>query len=325
MSYINLPETLSAARDLVNDYVSQDDHDLTKQLLLAMLDHAPTQKGQFNISMEILECANPGANGLMDPATRLQNLAEQYEYRLLIPIVTKGGQTPDRSRRASIEFDTTIDESTVDEKVAMDQEELRYLALCRDKYQSVLSGAVDYESISGGLVPHADNSAVTHVAHILPFYLGRHEVRHEEDALVWTDLAKFSGGLVSATELCGPNIDRLENILTLTSNERSIMGQLIGWLEPEPGQPNTYRMCTESPIYKFPAGKIVRFTSSDPETLPLPNPAYIAIHTACAKVFHASGMEKHLHSMLEDLDSPLLPEDGNSEALTSALKVVVNQ
>ena len=65
----------------------------------------------------------------------------------------------------------------------------------------------------------------------------------------------------------------------------------------------------------------VTFTTSDPEKLPLPSPAYLAIHAACARVAHLSGAGEHIDRVLRELEhTKVLSKDGASaEALEHAL------
>ncbi|KDN37848.1 hypothetical protein RSAG8_09902, partial [Rhizoctonia solani AG-8 WAC10335] len=189
MDDLNLPDALAAARNTVNDYVLQNDQDHTKRLLLALLDHAPTQQGQWNISRDILECTQQEADGGNNVATKLRELSERYESDLLVPIRVKGGQTPDTSedssRQESIEQATLLSMVAVGGEVATRSCDLKknvrplncavywtltYMqALRRDNYRSVLTGAVDFDSITEGLVEQSSNSTAIQAAHILPF------------------------------------------------------------------------------------------------------------------------------------------------------------
>ncbi|KDQ11302.1 hypothetical protein BOTBODRAFT_89697, partial [Botryobasidium botryosum FD-172 SS1] len=63
----------------------------------------------------------------------------------------------------------------------------------------------------------------------------------------------------------------------------------------------------------------VVFTTNRPD-IPFPNPRYLALHAACAKVTRASGVAKSVDEILGDLeDSSVLSEDGSSTLLKSAL------
>lgn len=61
--------------------------------------------------------------------------------------------------------------------------------------------------------------------------------------------------------------------------------------------------------------------------VPVPNPSYLALHAACAKVVHASGMAKFLDEVIEDLElTPVLSSDGSSaHLLHHALAMVAVQ
>jgi hypothetical protein len=68
----------------------------------------------------------------------------------------------------------------------------------------------------------------------------------------------------------------------------------------------------------------VVFKSSDPH-LPLPNPRYLELHAAAAKVAHLSGAADYIEKTLRDLETVrVLSEDGSSaELLKSALQISV--
>jgi hypothetical protein len=59
----------------------------------------------------------------------------------------------------------------------------------------------------------------------------------------------------------------------------------------------------------------VEFTSHHP-ALPLPNPTYLALHAACAKVAHLSGAGEYIEKTMRDLEEiSVLSEDGSSAEL----------
>jgi len=67
--------------------------------------------------------------------------------------------------------------------------------------------------------------------------------------------------------------------------------------------------------------KYVTFTTPDPVKLPVPSPAYLAIHAACAKVAYLSGATECIDKFYEDMDgsTTLDPNGASAEMLEHAL------
>lgn len=77
-------------------------------------------------------------------------------------------------------------------------------------------------------------------------------------------------------------------------------------------------------LYDFldgpPDGTRITFTSSQ-ASLRLPNPKYLAIHAACARVVHMAGIAKVVDKMLDDRDSEDMPVLSSDGLLHSLLQV----
>lgn len=69
-------------------------------------------------------------------------------------------------------------------------------------------------------------------------------------------------------------------------------------------------------MFLFGRPEFVTFSTPDPETLPLPKPAYLHIHATCAKIAHLSGASEYIEKVLRDLEEIcVLAEDGGSSQL----------
>jgi hypothetical protein len=65
----------------------------------------------------------------------------------------------------------------------------------------------------------------------------------------------------------------------------------------------------------------VKFVSSQPELLPLPDPRLLKIHAACAEVAYLSGAAEYIDEVIDGMDegaTNVLAEDGSSYALEIA-------
>ncbi|KAF9513329.1 hypothetical protein BS47DRAFT_1485733 [Hydnum rufescens UP504] len=188
-------------------------------------------------------------------------------------------------------------------------------ALVRDNYRCMLTGKVDVNSWKNGLVEIEDGTSVAHtqLAHIFPATLTTaHEKLLKKE---WTSM--------------DPRSMALPNVLTLEMSIHEEFDKLGIYLDPiaEVGGPflratHSSRCSTFDFSNRFPT---IVFTSSDP-LLPLPNPRYLEMHAAAAKVAHLSGAAEYIERTLRDLEEvKVLSADGSSaELLKSALQISVH-
>jgi hypothetical protein len=89
-------------------------------------------------------------------------------------------------------------------------------------------------------------------------------------------------------------------------------------------QPNTYQVKGIYPFFLVGTLPQVTFHSDDPILLP-PDPRYIALHAACAKVAHMSGASEYIEMVMKDMEKTVLAEDGSSARLLArALQLCVD-
>ncbi|KAF8604828.1 hypothetical protein BDV93DRAFT_440060, partial [Ceratobasidium sp. AG-I] len=199
--------------------------------------------------------------------------------------------------------------------------------LRRDKYRCIVSGKLDMAVRKKRKIKLAvgEEDDVTQAAHILPFSLARTgdnpaEVRRHR---VWDVIAQYGG--INLDELNGNDINRVENVMTLSAKQHKLFGELDMWLASVEDQENTYVVRTAGWVQgNVPVSeeKHVVLTTTDP-ALGLPDPRYLALHAACAQVWHASGMAEYVENLLWDMEElRVLPEDGCSDLLMFALQAV---
>ncbi|KAF9502615.1 hypothetical protein BS47DRAFT_1490670 [Hydnum rufescens UP504] len=143
--------------------------------------------------------------------------------------------------------------------------------------------------------------------------------------MVWTIMDAF--GIIPATfqrDPYGPKIHALTNALTLDSSVHEAFDSLRIYLDPISEVPNGYRLGAfpERILTLLGLPSRVVFKSSDP-LLPLPNPRYLELHAAAAKVAHLSGTADYIEKTLRDLETVrVLSENGSSaELLKSVLQI----
>ncbi|KAI0719731.1 hypothetical protein C8T65DRAFT_634937 [Cerioporus squamosus] len=212
----------------------------------------------------------------------------------------------------------------------------RKLALLRDNYCCMLTGAPDLTY--GWPLAHAGSPPfqITVCCHIFPearpvrsFDSDRADVQPHPRAVL-SRVASTDGVRVKPEarqrfgyaelqdELSGPNVHRLENVLTLSHMLHVVFDKLGLWLEEVPGKPHTYRV-KFAPRYAHVARCVpeeVRFVAhahEDGLELPLPSRKYLRIHAACCRVAHLSGAAAYVDAIEREREElQVLAEDGGS-------------
>ncbi|KAG8741762.1 hypothetical protein FRC10_002429 [Ceratobasidium sp. 414] len=184
-------------------------------------------------------------------------------------------------------------------------------ALIRDDYRCMLSGLVDTMSYLGSrrLQSTAGISVTpTQCSHILPQYLNQG---------LSDPLRRF--GDIQAVNLSGAAMHNLSNILTLRSEYHSSFDSLFIWLDPIDGADHQYTVGRAFPALHPEIPAMVTFTTADPR-LALPDPRYLALHAACAKVINMSGAGELINKYLDDAaETKVLSGDGSSGELLAHL------
>jgi hypothetical protein len=158
-------------------------------------------------------------------------------------------------------------------------------------------------------------------------------------ASVWAVMDRF--GCPAFAELNGTLIHRLENVMTLEVNAHLFFDELEIYFESTvidllddiykssllfQDVPHNYRIrgFQDSVLRHLPTH--VTLSSTNP-ALPLPNPKYLALHAACAKVAHLSGAGEHLDAILREMETTnVLSQDGRSfEVLEYAMLANLKQ
>ena len=76
---------------------------------------------------------------------------------------------------------------------------------------------------------------------------------------------------------------------------------------------NHYRPAATKPLFIREIPPQVRLTTPDPNNYPLPNPYYLALHAACARVVHLSGAAEYIEMVFRGMeDTKVLATDGGS-------------
>ncbi|KAG6852383.1 hypothetical protein C0991_012534 [Blastosporella zonata] len=255
-----------------------------------MLRQAPVEPGRQNVAADILEQTDD---------EKLQCLANYYKD-LFLRVFYQQKDLDSSSRPPT-------PESQANEKDK---------ALERDGYRCVMTGKIDWKSHENIFVPDPQVTTITKAAHIFDWSSNQQLGDEEKTQCTAVVLQRF-GGISTVKELSGPDIHRLENILTLGLDFHILFDRLAIWLErADDAPPNVYRPAAVAAGCLRGLPLSVKFITPDPINLPLPDPRYLAFHTACAKVAHLSGAGEYIDNVLWDLeDTRVLASNGDSADL----------
>ncbi|KAF5350969.1 hypothetical protein D9756_008340 [Leucocoprinus leucothites] len=268
-----------------------------------MVMEAPNDAGRENISKEIMSAADDA--GLAD-------LAKLY--------IGHSTHCFFLDEKDSLHNDIDYTLKRLLEEAPPNQSTAGKNALIRDQFRCMVSGFYDYDSVRYIPAAHEARQAdlahpglsgrcvVTEAAHILPE--GTETVFPDAQASEMADdyVASLSAvlerfGQVDPAELAGPAHHRLENIMTLHTEIHTFFDSLVVWFEPT-SEPNEYIIGRADPtilLNSLPHTATVTFTSRCDE-LPLPNPRYLVLHAACARVVTFSGVYPYIIRLLDRED-----------------------
>ncbi|KAH8834085.1 hypothetical protein DL96DRAFT_1579392 [Flagelloscypha sp. PMI_526] len=219
--------------------------------------------------------------------------------------------------------------------VPKSKSDAKAVALVRDGYRCVLSGAIDFTSSCKyeEVVDLPGGAAETNGAHL--FSASAHNANEGYTAAVLTVLKLFRLEAELESTL-GDNANDPRNILTLDSTVHRFFEQLNMWLEEVADMPNTYdivvppsaRRIFDKMYHRPPsrvtlrvAEELLQECAEHNITPPaLPDPKLIAIRASCARVAHLSGAAAQIDELDREVEQTLfLAEDGSSASFFGSL------
>ncbi|KAG8833546.1 hypothetical protein FRC17_010517 [Serendipita sp. 399] len=330
------------------DYKAYPFCDIAASFLYSMMDYAPVPSARQRIANEIVTSGLSGCT--VERNTKLLRIAAYYIHYLIQPLKSRKVTSPVSSTVPSHLSFTPHQKDILRHFTPGKRSNIKVKALQRDDYRCLLTGTVDIDHLvkSNGTLQQGEVPGCTKAAHIIPFHLVAFDAVDEKahkmqdtntnsplvdsktDGKAGTPQDGPAGLDKASTPYCawfgnleredleGRNINRLDNIMTLTYDIHAYFEDLKLWAEQGQDSANRYTVQAIHTNYLFhiKKGGEVQFSTLDVETMPLPNPNYLVLHAACAKIAYISGVGK----LLDDLerqgeDLNVLASDGSSMAL----------
>ncbi|KAI5999983.1 hypothetical protein EDD15DRAFT_2362514 [Pisolithus albus] len=251
---------------------------------------------------------------------KLLELGEHYYVYFVKIFMSNKGPTPapssHPSRRSVDDLVAKIKDELKD--AAQNHQTAKKNALIRDGFRCVVTQMYDFKLVkeSAALeraVKGGAPAGSTECAHIFPECINSNTSSGSKKEDYATTVLDHFGHRNLRKELNGALIHRLDNVMTMERTTHQLFDSLqIYFTATEVA--NTYKLdAIRDYCPPYTSSRYVTFSTPDPEKYPLPNPTYLAIHAACAKVAHLSGAAEHIEEVLSRFeDTSVLAEDGGS-------------
>ncbi|PGH07676.1 hypothetical protein GX51_01685 [Blastomyces parvus] len=317
---------------ILEGYQPRDNKDRTKDVLSSFLRFLPGE-GRTALADFIVTTGQ-------DHET-LHALSQHLKTTLLIPMRARGATPPISPTSFRMEKEVQEVAATMDEPASRkDQRRLKKLCLERDGHRCLATGAIDINAE----IPEADTEYVvpTDLCHIIPFSLRRWEKSEDyQITQIWATLKK----LFPQIQLRPEDVNDPTNLITLASPLHAAFYSFTLAFEPtvgrpshvsqladdtncfvHQGEPNQYQILLLGKrrnlliqfLFRAPQGgpdgsRLVTFERHGGATIELPSPALLRMHSALAKILHASGMAKYIEDLVRgEEDIGCLAEGGTT-------------
>ncbi|KAF9482406.1 hypothetical protein BDN70DRAFT_991193 [Pholiota conissans] len=280
------------------------------ELLSSMLEFAPDPLGRRYVAVALLIA---GKNGV-DAVVEIGNAWMKYLFLPML-VMYKTDKVPSSNETP------TLDDipANIDNASQPSQRTLTAEVSTREEHRCAITRSIDrnyvHELDKKGLAEELPNVPRTfmEVAHIIPcalspsdeFFSNGPNSKAADNArdmfLSWTH--------IDVQKLAGSNINLPTNAIYMTINEHVFFRQFVFYLDEEayPDNPNKYkaRVANER-LDTFSNGSkssTVEFRSLEECGIDPPDPEFIKIHAAFAKVVHLSGAAEYLERLEEEAEA----------------------
>ncbi|KAF9028875.1 hypothetical protein BDZ89DRAFT_743398 [Hymenopellis radicata] len=264
---------------------ASDQYHLDK-LLESMLNYAPTPAGRRYVAIALHIAHHKGGDAVVQ-------VAQAWLHHLFLMIESSGSQTP------------TLDDTTIQiEKASrVDQRDLRAKLRIREAFRCAITRTFDAKRAKELLKQGKRNEVPPHTpqrrmeaAHIIPFLLNNFKDNKKstlpDSARTWDMLRSWTS--IDITRLVGHNINMPANGILMTADDHDAFGRFDFYFDKDafPDSRNKYKVRMSKDGLLLSNGRAeadVEFPTLDASGIDPPNPEYLRIHAAFAKVLHLSG------------------------------------
>ncbi|KAN0091134.1 hypothetical protein V8E55_004700 [Tylopilus felleus] len=298
---LNHEEKLAASKDKLR-YV---------RILGFLLLHAPNR----GVRSEVTKCIHSRKN-----SSDLTDVGAFFERHVILPFKKYRGRTPKPSEHSSRpSFEAVKDEVKVNiTQAPKNHKDAKDHALVRDNWRCVATDIIDRRAPKR-ITAQLDSTAVqiyTQCAHIIPeaTYFGvepkfKENTKLDYSASVLAILKRFGYDINRFNE---ENVHSLTNVISVQADVHDAFDQLMLYFEA-----TSQEDCYEVKWFDWKphpnVRKFVKFSTSDPENLPVPACELLALHATCCKVARLSGAAEYIDETYRDADNlGVLSADGTS-------------
>jgi len=275
-------------------------------LLSAMLEHAPHPLGKRYIAVALHIAHDKGGDMVVAAA-------KAWMDNLFLPMLALSKATktePSSSQTPTI--DSRVQE--IEGASRSEQSDLRAQVATRELYHCAITGAFDIDHVTLLLnqgrepqIPHGPQ-ATMEAAHIIPFSLNNFDekgAKFRDAARTWDILQSWTQ--IDIKEVVGSKINSPANALYMTTSEHRAFGHFRFYLDKDvyPDVPNKYRVCVARTGYKLTNGQAsadVEFQTLQQSGVEPPNPDFLRVHAAFAKVLNLCGAAGYFENVERDAE-----------------------
>ncbi|KAF8138929.1 hypothetical protein EV363DRAFT_553096 [Boletus edulis] len=260
-----------------------------------LLLHTPNRGVRSEVTKSIHSCKR---------SSDLADFGAFFERNVIVPFKKYRGRTPEPSEHPSRPFfEVENDEVKVDiTRAPKSHKDAKYHALIRDNWRCIVTGTLDRRVPER--IAQFDPTTVavnTRCAHIFPeaTYFGVEPKSKENNKLdysasVLAVLKRFGYDIGSFN---GENVHCLTNVISMEFNVHEAFDRLKLYFEAT-SQKDCYEIkwfsCKPYPNVR----EYVKFSTSDPENLPIPACELLSLHATCCKVAHLSGATEYIDEII---------------------------
>ncbi|KAF8437264.1 hypothetical protein L210DRAFT_3406198, partial [Boletus edulis BED1] len=258
-----------------------------------LLLHTPNRGVRSEVTKSVHSCKH---------SSDLADFGAFFERNVIVPHHSRyRGRTPEPSEHPSRPFfEVENDEVKVDiTRAPKSHKDAKYHALIRDNWRCIVTGTLDRRVPER--IAQFDPTTVavnTRCAHIFPeaTYFG-----FDYSASVLAVLKRFGYDIGSFN---GENVHCLTNVISMEFNVHEAFDRLKLYFEATASfgitayflGHDTHRWFSCKPYPNV--REYVKFSTSDPENLPIPACELLSLHATCCKVAHLSGATEYIDEIV---------------------------